>query len=127
ASSAWPQPDAYGCLHVNAEDMAALFYSVREAHGENWGSEARNKSARSLLNDVYKKMRLVGLLRGPDAAGNILILPTAARYAASYDKNGQEADRSRTKSNGKAKPAPGKNGKSSQNESLWSTKSAGNV
>ena len=127
ASSVWPQPDAYGCLHVNAEDMAALFYSVREAHGENWGSEARNKSARSLLNDVYKKMRLVGLLRGPDAAGNILILPTAARYAASYDKNGQEADRSRTKSNGKAKPAPGKNGKSSQNESLWSTKSAGNV
>jgi hypothetical protein len=42
------------------------------------------------LNDVYKKMRQVGLLRGPDGAGNMLILPTAARYSASYEKAGQE-------------------------------------
>ena len=35
-------------------------------------------------------MRQVGLLRGPDEAGNVLILPIAARYAATYDKAGQE-------------------------------------
>lgn len=90
ASGTWPAPDTYGCLHVTTEDMSELFYSVRERYGENWGSEARNKSSRSLLNDVYRKMRQAGLLRGPDDAGNMLVLPTAARYTATYEKAGQE-------------------------------------
>ena len=86
----WPAPDNYGCLHVTTGDLEELFYSVRERYGENWGSEARGKSSRSLLNDVYKKMRQAGLLRGPDEAGNVLVLPTAARYAVSYDDPGEE-------------------------------------
>ncbi|HEX6483021.1 MAG TPA: TIGR02678 family protein [Ktedonobacteraceae bacterium] len=90
-SGAWPRPDSYGCIHVTTEDMNALFYAVRERYGENWGNEARGKSSRSLLNDVYKKMRQAGLLRGPDGTGNVLILPTAARYSASYEKAGQES------------------------------------
>jgi uncharacterized protein (TIGR02678 family) len=89
-TGAWPLPDRYGCVHVTSEDMNALFYTLRERYGENWGNEARSKGSRSLLNDVYKKMRQVGLLRGPDGAGNMLILPTAARYSASYEKAGQE-------------------------------------
>src|SRR5207253_678672 len=89
-TGAWPSPDRYGCLHVTTGDFEELFYSVRERYGENWGTEARGKSSRSLLNDVYKKMRQVGLLRGPDEAGNVLVLPTAARYSATYDKTGQE-------------------------------------
>jgi len=89
-AGAWPLPDKYGCVHVTSEDMNALFYTLRERYGENWGNEARGKGSRSLLNDVYKKMRQVGLLRGPDGAGNMLILPTAARYSASYEKAGQE-------------------------------------
>jgi len=89
-SGAWSSPDMYGCLHVTTEDMSELFYRVRERYGENWGSEARNKSSRSLLNDVYRKMRQAGLLRGPDDAGNMLVLPTAARYTATYEKAGQE-------------------------------------
>ncbi len=101
-SGAWPQPDAYGCLHVMTEDMSELFYAVRDRYGDNWGNEARNKSARSLLNDVYRKMRQVGILRGPDEAGNILILPTAARYSATYDQIGQETT-SRSRSKAKAK------------------------
>jgi uncharacterized protein (TIGR02678 family) len=95
----WSMPDRYGCVHVTSEDMNALFYTLRERYGENWGNEARGKGSRSLLNDVYKKMRQVGLLRGPDGAGNILILPTAARYSASYDKTGLEQ-----KLTGKSKP-----------------------
>ena len=70
--------------------MSELFYSIRERYGENWGIEARNKSSRSLLNDVYRKMRQAGLLRGLDDAGNMLVLPTAARYTATYEKAGQE-------------------------------------
>lgn len=99
----WPVPDAYGCLHVTTEDTTELFYTVRERYGENWGSEARNKGSRSLLNDVYRKMRQIGLMRGPDENGNVLILPTAARYTATYDKAEPE-----TKPNAKA--APTKNG-----------------
>lgn len=90
-SGAWPAPDRYGCVHTSIEDMSELFYAVREQYGENWGNEARNKGSRSLLNDLYKKMRQSGLLRGPDAAGNILILPTAARYSATYEKPGESS------------------------------------
>ena len=88
---AWPKPDSYGCLHVTTEDMNALFYTLRERYGKNWGNEARSKSSRTLLNDIYRKMRQVGLLRGPDGAGNVLILPTAARYSVTYEKAGQES------------------------------------
>ena len=100
-TGAWPRPDTYGCIHVTMEDMNALFYTLRERYGEQWGNEARGKSSRTLLNDVYKKMRQVGLLRGPDGAGNVLILPTAARYSANYEKAGQEqkpAGKSKAKS-----------------------------
>lgn len=97
-NGAWPGPDAYGCISVTAEDMNDLFYQLRERYGENWGSEARTRGARSLMNDVYKKMQQIGLLRGPDADSNILILPTAARYTAAYEQAGQE-----TKPTGKNK------------------------
>ncbi len=107
-SGTWPKPDTYGCIHVTTEDMNALFYAVRERYGENWGNEARSKSSRSLLNDVYKKMRQAGLLRGPDGAGNVLILPTAARYSATYEKAGQESKAtSKSKSKTTAAALPG--------------------
>src|SRR5579859_956157 len=100
----WPVPDSYGCLHTTTQDMNALFYTLRERYGDNWGSEARARSGRSLLNDVYKKMRQVGLLRGPDSKGNILILPTAARYSVSYDQAAQET-KSKTKETRRATTA----------------------
>lgn len=101
-NGSWSPPDQYGCLHVTVEDMNALFDAVRDRYGENWGNEARSKNARSLLNDVYRKMRHVGLLRGPDTIGNILIMPTAARYRATYEKPGENVPtRSRAKSNAK--------------------------
>lgn len=96
-TGAWSPPDAFGCLHITTEDMTELFYTLRERYGENWGNDARNKSSRSLLNEVYRKMRQLGLLRGPDEVGNILILPTAARYSATYDKAGQETKTTRTR------------------------------
>ena len=100
-TGAWSPPDAYGCLHVTTEDIAELLYALRERYGENWGNDARSKSSRSLLNEVYRKMRLLGLIRGPDEAGNMLVLPTAARYAATYDKDEQET---KTTTRTKAKP-----------------------
>jgi len=102
-NSLWPAPDAYGCIRVTTEDMAELFYAVRERYGENWGSEARGKSSQSLLSDVYRKMRQVGMLRGPDSTGMMLILPLVARYSASYEKPAQEVVPARPKSKAKAK------------------------
>ncbi len=101
----WLAPDDYGCLRVTTGDIEEVFYTVRERYGEYWGTEARNKNARSLLNDVYKKMRQAGLMRGPDEDGNILILPTAARYAVSYDDTSEEtktAGRRKTKRTAKS-------------------------
>lgn len=109
SSDAWAPPDNYGCLHITTEDMTALLYAVRERYSDNWGTEARNKSSRTLLNDVYRKMRLAGLLRGPDEQGNVLILPTAARYNATYDKQEYENTLfsfTRTKSKAKNETKP---------------------
>jgi uncharacterized protein (TIGR02678 family) len=115
-SGAWPSPDTYGCLHITTEDMSELFYSVRERYGENWGSEARSRSSRSLLNDVYRKMRQAGLVRGPDDAGNMLVLPTAARYTATYEKAGQETKV--TTVNGSKNSASAKQKSTSSRETL---------
>lgn len=105
-TGAWSPPDTYGCLHVTTEDIAELLYALRERYGENWGNDARSKSSRSLLNEVYRKMRLLGFIRGPDEAGNMLVLPTAARYAATYDKGEQETKPTTTKAKPKAVTIP---------------------
>ncbi len=89
-SGALPSPDTYGCVRITNEDMSELFYAVRERYGENWGNEARNKGSQSLLNDVQRKMRQIGMIRGPDETGTILILPLAARYSATYDQATQQ-------------------------------------
>jgi uncharacterized protein (TIGR02678 family) len=89
-SGALPLPDTYGCVRITNEDMSELFYAVRERYGENWGNEARNKGSQSLLNDVQRKMRQIGMIRGPDETGTILILPLAARYSATYDQATQQ-------------------------------------
>jgi uncharacterized protein (TIGR02678 family) len=85
-SGSLPSPDTYGCVRITNEDMSELFYAVRERYGENWGNEARNKGSQSLLNDVQRKMRQIGMIRGPDETGTILILPLAARYSATYNQ-----------------------------------------
>src|SRR6266446_7505900 len=108
ASGAWPPADQYGCLHVTAGDMRELFLHLREQYGENWGSQAREKKLDVLLAEVYQKMRQVGLLRGPDAAGDMLVLPPAARYnVAYYDEMQGAAPTSRSKSRRTAKTAAG--------------------
>lgn len=61
-----------------------LFNDLRQRYGAYWGATAQNINAEKLLEEIYQRMRQTGFLRGPDAGGNILILPTAARYSASY-------------------------------------------
>jgi uncharacterized protein (TIGR02678 family) len=79
------QPDSYGCLHVSHLDVAQLFNELRQRYGSHWGSTIQGQKANELFTEVYQRMRQFGFLRGPDEQGELLILPTAARYRFSYD------------------------------------------
>lgn len=80
----WRYPQSEGCLVVPESEIAEVFRQVREEHGSRWGSTARKTSFQELLQDVYAKLRLAGLMRGPDRSGNVLILPTMARFSVGY-------------------------------------------
>lgn len=77
-------PDGYGCLHVTGSDINEIFSSLRQRYGSYWGASVKESKATDLLADIFARMRLLGLLRGPDAEGHVLILPTVARYSVSY-------------------------------------------
>jgi uncharacterized protein (TIGR02678 family) len=77
-------PDTYGCLSTTHWDIIPLFSDLRQRYGTYWGATVQQTKATDLLEEIYLRMRQFGLLRGPDAAGNILILPTAARYSVNY-------------------------------------------
>ncbi|MBA2394861.1 MAG: DUF2398 family protein [Ktedonobacteraceae bacterium] len=77
-------PDSYGCVQKTQWDILPLFNDLRQRYGAYWGTTVQNAKADTLLEEIYRRMRQVGLLRGPDLHGNILILPTAARYSVRY-------------------------------------------
>jgi len=52
--------------------------------GANWGKVLREQPVRTLTRDLLDEMKAWGLMRGPDADGQYLVLPTAARLAAHY-------------------------------------------
>ncbi|GCE10821.1 TIGR02678 family protein [Tengunoibacter tsumagoiensis] len=92
------QPDSYGCIRVTSLDIAPLFTELRQRHGMNWGTTLQALKASELLDEIYQRMRQFGLLRGPLANDELLILPTAARYSANYDQEPAERPRPRSKS-----------------------------
>jgi hypothetical protein len=79
-------PDSYGCISTTHWDIIPLFSDLRQRYGTYWGATVQQTKATDLLEEIYRRMRQFGLLRGPDPAGNILILPTAARYSVSYSQ-----------------------------------------
>jgi uncharacterized protein (TIGR02678 family) len=96
-------PDACGCLHITSSDINALFNSLRQRYGSYWGASVKESKATDLLADIYARMRLLGLLRGPDAEGQVLILPTVARYSVAYaqEPGGSEAAEGATPGTGR--------------------------
>jgi hypothetical protein len=102
-------PDSYGCIAVTQWQILPLLSDLRQRYGAHWGTTVQTISAEKLLEEVYQRMRQTGLLRGPDRDGNILILPTAARYSVSY-KIFQQADEvPATRSRERKKRGPLKN------------------
>ncbi|NWJ96478.1 MAG: TIGR02678 family protein [Chloroflexi bacterium] len=84
------QPDPDGCILIAKGEMAEIFRQVRERYGERWGNTARKAHFPTLLREVYDTLRQAGLMRGPDRNGNILILPTAARFTVAYSREDEE-------------------------------------
>ncbi len=95
------QPDSYGCLHVNHLDIAQLFNELRQRYGTHWGTTVQKQKAHELFAEIYQRMRQFGFLRGPDEQGELLILPTAARYRFSYDPVMENLQKSRAQARGK--------------------------
>ncbi len=89
------EPDSYGCLHVNHLDVAQLFNELRQRYGSHWGSTIQAQKANELFTELYQRMRQFGFMRGPDEQGEILLLPTAARYRFSYDTAQEASQKSR--------------------------------
>ena len=79
-----------GCFLVAEGEISEIFRQVRERYEIYWGNTARKEGFHKLLQEVYAKLRQVGLIRGSDRGGNILLLPTIARYAVSYNNNSQQ-------------------------------------
>jgi uncharacterized protein (TIGR02678 family) len=104
-SGKW-EPDSYGCLHVNHLDVAELFNELRQRHGTHWGSTIQAQKANELFTELYRQMRQLGFIRGPDEEGEILILPTAARYRVGYDTalDALQKPRAQGKEKGTRKP-----------------------
>jgi uncharacterized protein (TIGR02678 family) len=81
-------------VHVGRveQDVAEL----QERYGAQWGKVLREQPVRTLTRDLLEEMKAWGLMRGPDADGQYLVLPTAARLAAHYggdteDDRGEES------------------------------------
>lgn len=111
------QPDSYGCLHVNHLDVAQIFNELRQRYGSHWGTTIQAQKADDLFTDLYQRMRQFGFLRGPDEQGELLILPTAARYRFSYDAT-QDQQKPRTSVKEKVTKATRKTAKEKNNVQL---------
>lgn len=124
-------PDSYGCLHITYGEIKHLFADLRQHYGTYWGAQVQQTKATDLLHEIFTKMRLHGLLRGPDEDDNLLILPTAARYAAHYSQEAIEASnqaraRTGTKSR-KASPKKTAGTKQIQTALDWSEQDSAKV
>ena len=92
----WPYQSVEGCYVVPQSEVADIFRQLREQYGHRWGNTARKLSFNDLLQDVYASLRQAGLVRGPDRQGNLLILPTVARFAVSYPPELDDNDNEET-------------------------------
>lgn len=78
-------PTESGCLKLSKADLEDLFtLTVRPRYGSNWGKEAQDTPVSTLIDDIAVKMRQIGLLRGPDIEGEVLVSPLAAHFEPAY-------------------------------------------
>lgn len=79
-----PEPDDDGCLLIDRPTLVGIFSRVCSQHQRNWGSGLAELQPNTVLGRVCDVLRTAGLLRGPNARGNVLLLPTAACFRVAY-------------------------------------------
>jgi uncharacterized protein (TIGR02678 family) len=70
------------------QDVAEL----QARFGTPWGKVLREQPVRTLTRELLAEMKAWGLMRGPDADGQWVVLPTAARLAAHYAGQGDDRE-----------------------------------
>lgn len=83
-----PAPDEDGCLVFGGETLATIFDRVAEENRAFWGSNLAELKPRTLFGRVCARLRTLGLLRGPDQEGRVLLLPVAGYVEAAYPQKG---------------------------------------
>lgn len=78
------------CFLVHESRIEQEVGELQARHGVRWGKGLRDRSVKALARDVVDEMKAWGLLRGPDATGQYVVLPTAARLAAHYGGETEE-------------------------------------
>lgn len=64
---------------------------LQKRFGSRWGKTLREQKVDSLADDIVDEMKAWGLMRDTDVRGQYLVLPTAARLAAHYAGEADEA------------------------------------
>lgn len=84
-------PDAYDRIRLTPARLTAILTRLRATHGDQWGKTVGGLGTQSLIDTVMTAMREWDLLDGPDADGQIYVLPLAARFRGLYAQDGSEA------------------------------------
>lgn len=77
-------PDEYDRLRVTPGVLTALITQLRVEHGSDWGTGLRELGVQSLVGQVIETMIKWDMIFGPDADGQLYILPLAARFKGAY-------------------------------------------
>jgi uncharacterized protein (TIGR02678 family) len=85
-------PAGNECFLVHEGRIEQDVDELQKRFGRSWGKTLRERKVSLLAGDLLEEMKAWGLMRGPDADGQYLVLPTAARLAAHYG-NETEKDR----------------------------------
>lgn len=78
------QVDDLGAVLISDGDLNDLLSDLRSNYRKSWGTGLGALSEADLAAEVFREMRRIGLLRGPDRAGKCYILPPAAQLRGTY-------------------------------------------
>ncbi|MDA8336934.1 MAG: TIGR02678 family protein [Peptococcaceae bacterium] len=82
--------DAEGAVRVTEGDLRDHLLGLAKAHRGQWGQEMQKMGLEQLFGQVFRLMRRLGFLRGPDADGTCWVLPGAAGAIGFYDEQREE-------------------------------------
>jgi len=85
------RPD--GAVRITAGDLRDHLVALAKAHRTQWGQEMQKTGLEQLMEHIFRQMRRIGYLLGPDGEGWCCVLPAAAGAVGWYGEGA--ADRLR--------------------------------